>query len=60
MKLKVKRNCIHICADSEVEEAYIEEVLGMKEIGDFIKLKRVGSCGIYFRPCLEAEKDGSK
>lgn len=46
MKLTVKRNRLVITPEDECEEAYIEEVLGLKEEGDTIALCRRNAMGL--------------
>ena len=41
MKLKVDRYCMYISTESDVEVAYIEEVLGLKKEGDSILLTKI-------------------
>ena len=45
MKMKVTRNSIEIVPENEIDEAYIEEVLGMKREGDQCVGVRVGVMG---------------
>ena len=40
MKLEVKRHGLNIVPEGPIDEAYIEEVLKLKESGDSIKLVR--------------------
>ncbi len=40
MKLEVGRYSIKIIPENEIDEAYIEEVLGCRKAGDIIKLRR--------------------
>jgi len=51
MKLEVERYRIKIIPESEIDEAYLEEVLGLKKKEDTIKAKRVNainmSCWAY-------------
>ena len=46
MKLEVKRYGLKIIPQSEVEEAWIEEVLKLREKGDSIPLVRVAPVGL--------------
>lgn len=57
MILKVRRNSIEISPENEEDEGYIEEILGLKQNGDFIKLKRINAMGLSALAYLEAEKE---
>jgi len=46
MNLKVKRGCLHIIPQNEMEEAYIEEILGLKKEGDKLDLVRINVSGL--------------
>ena len=46
MKLRVDRYSIKIIPESETDEAYIEEVLGLKESGSRTNVVRVAPIGI--------------
>jgi len=52
LKLQVGRYSISIYPENEVEEAYIEEVLGLKENGDSVKLFRENVVGMGLVHCL--------
>ena len=61
MKLKVTRNSIQIIPDrfseDERDEAYIEEVLGLRQEGDSIRLVRRNAAGLSSLAYLETEKE---
>jgi hypothetical protein len=40
MRIEACRDGLKIYADTELEKAYIEDTLGLRESGDSIKLKR--------------------
>ena len=46
MKLRVDRYSIKIIPESEIDEAYIEEVLGMRGIGSKANTVRVAPMGL--------------
>jgi len=61
MKLSIERNGLKITPEShygkdERDEAFIEEVLGLKKNGDFIKLVRKNAYGLSSIVYLETEK----
>ena len=43
MKLNLERNRILLTPENEMEEAYLEEVFGLKEDGDEVRAKRVNA-----------------
>ena len=55
MKMDCERYRITIEPESEIEEAYLEAVLGLKEDGDKCEVKRVNahdlSCWAYLEIC---------
>jgi hypothetical protein len=55
MELKINRYSLQIIPEDEVDEAYIEEVLGMKKAGDYVILKRVNSVGLSCIAYLNTE-----
>jgi hypothetical protein len=57
MELKVNRYGLQIIPKDEIEEAYIEEVLGLKNPGDYVLLKRVNSVGLSCISHLVTVKD---
>lgn len=56
MKLKVERYGIEIIPEDKIDEAYIEEVLGLKEANSSIKLKRINAMGLSCIAYLQTEK----
>lgn len=57
MQMKINRDSMQIIPDNKIDDAYIEDTLGLKKEGDFIKLTRVA----FFRlpsslAYLEAKK----
>lgn len=46
MKMEVTRYSIDIIPENETDEAYIEEVLGLKNKDDFVKAIRVAPFGL--------------
>jgi len=57
MNLKVYRYSIQIIPESAVDNAFIEEVLGLKENGDSVKLTRVNVTGFGTLGYIEARKE---
>lgn len=55
MNLKVTRYLIQIIPENETEEAYIEEVLGLRNGGDVVHLRRVDAAGFDCMVHLETE-----
>jgi len=53
MKMEITRNSIRIIPESEQDEAFIEDTLGLKKEGDFILLTRIAPYGLSIE-CLEA------
>lgn len=47
MKLIVTRYSMQIVPEGDTDEAYLEEVLGMKNDGDFVMLKRKNAIGLH-------------
>ncbi len=46
MKLQIGRNGIHLIPEGWVDEAYIEEVLGLKKEGDTVFCERKNGTGL--------------
>ena len=46
MRLVAKRDSIQIIPENEIDEAYIEEVLGLKQRGDTAVAVRVSPIGL--------------
>ena len=57
MNLKVTRYAIFISPDNETDEAFIEEVLGLRKTGDSVKLVRRNAFGLSCLGNLEAKKE---
>ena len=57
MHLEVGRRKMKICSDNEIDEAYIEEVLGLRKEGDSIKLVRKNVTGMSWMAYLETEAE---
>ena len=61
MELKILRDCLRIIPNDswplrdERDTAYIEEVLGLKKEGDYVKLIRKNVYGTLSLGCLETE-----
>lgn len=47
MKLIVNRYGLQIIPESPTDEAYLEEVLGLKQDGDMVNLKRKNAIGLH-------------
>ena len=61
MELKIKRYSLQIvpeddCLGDERDTAFIEEVLGLRKEGDWVKLKRVNAMGLSYIAYLETER----
>jgi len=56
MKIKVERQRIKIIPEGEVDEAYIEEVLGLKEKGAVAQAERVDAMGLSCLAYIEITK----
>ena len=41
MKVEFTRRSIKIYPENEIDKAYIEDTLGLKQAGDFLRLKRI-------------------
>ena len=54
MKMEIKRNRIEIVPENEIDEAFIEEVLGLKEEGESCACRRedVMKEGVFGRDSL--------
>ncbi|GAG94345.1 unnamed protein product [marine sediment metagenome] len=59
MKLKVNRYSIVIIPESETDEAYIEEVLGLKDANQQAVCKRVNAMGLSCIAYIEIKKGNS-
>ena len=61
MKMEVRRDSIVIIPESELDEAFLEEVLGLREAGDSIPARRKNamglSCWAYLEIMREEEED---
>lgn len=64
MKLQINRYSLQIVPEDvkvfdrdERDTAYIEEVLGLKKHGDWIKLKRINASGLSCIAYLETDKN---
>ena len=57
MRLLALRSCIQIIPESKIDEAYLEEVFGLRNEGDFIKAKRVNAIGLSCWAHLLLEKE---
>jgi hypothetical protein len=64
MKLDVGRYSIKLYPENETEEAYMEEVLGLKEAGASIKLVRKNAMGLgciaYLRTYTQDQEELNK
>jgi len=60
MEINIHRNRITIIPDDDDarDEAFIEEVLGLKKDGDWVKCKRVNAMELDCIAYLEIEKEG--
>ena len=56
MTMEIKRRCIEIIPDNELDEAYIEEVLGLKNDKDFCICARANINGLSCTPYLKIYK----
>lgn len=60
MRMKLGRFGIMIIPEDEQDEAYIEEVLGLKEEGQSVKLRRENAAGLNKLAYLETKKEKDK
>jgi len=60
MKLEVERSRLIISPESDVDIAYIEEVLGLEKEGDTIKLSRRNAHMLSCIAYLETKKEVKK
>ena len=56
MKLEVERYRLKIVPESEIDKAYIEEVLGLRQDGDSIPCRRVNAMGLNAIAYLEISR----
>lgn len=56
MKMEVKRSRIEIIPENKIDEAYIEEVLGLKEEGDTCVCRREDAMGLSALAYIYIEK----
>lgn len=56
MMMRLKRHCIEIIPDGFLDEAFLEEVLGLKNNGDLAVTKRRNAMGLSSWGCLEITK----
>ena len=56
MEMKIERNCIEIIPENEEDEAYLEEVLGLKKDGDVAVAIRRDVYGIDKMAFVEIRK----
>lgn len=57
MKLKVTRYSLEVIPESETDEAWLEEVLGLREAGDSVALRRVNAIGLSCWGCAQARRE---
>jgi hypothetical protein len=57
MKFELERKRILIIPQTEEDEAYIEDTLGLTKAGDSILLKRINAYNVGFLGYLEAHKE---
>jgi len=57
MKLKAERYRLVIIPENEIEEAYIEAVLGLEEDGDWAKCRRVNAHQLSCIAYLEIKRE---
>ena len=57
MKLEVRRYSIRITPENKIDEAYLEEVLGLEGDGAFVKATRVHAMGLLCMAYVEIKKD---
>ena len=57
MRLRVHRYDMQIIPENSVDEAYIEEVLGLKQDRQAVKAIRVNVAGLSSIACLQIGKD---
>ena len=48
MKLVIKKHCLEIVPENELDEVYIEYVLKLKKKGDYVRLVRVAPMGLPY------------
>jgi len=65
MKLVVERYGMQIIPESATDEAYLEEVLGLKQGGDTVQLKRANAIGLRcwayaetVKPLVRIDREG--
>lgn len=58
MKLEIDRRWITIMPEKRIDIAYIEDTLGLKKDGDYIKLKRRNAEGLSDIVCIETDCEG--
>lgn len=56
MKLRVSRYSLEIIPENATDEAWLEEVLNLKEAGDTVPLRRVNAVGLSCWAYAEARK----
>ena len=56
MKLKVNRYEMQVIPENSIDEAYIEEVLGLKKDRQTIKAERVNVAGLSCIACIQIGK----
>lgn len=56
MKLELERKRVLIVPETDEDEAYIEDTLGLTKLGDTLLFKRVNACNKGFFGYLEAQK----
>lgn len=54
MKLRVSRHSIEIIPEGPTDEAYIEEVLGLRKAGEWACLTRINASGLSCIAYLQA------
>ena len=60
MKLEVRRHCLVIIPETEIDEAYLEEVLGLRTEQDCVRLRRHNASGLSCWAYAKAEREGIK
>lgn len=58
MKMEIDRHWITIKPEGVIDVAFIEDTLGLKEDGDYIKLKRRNAADLSCIACLETDCEG--
>lgn len=58
MKFELERKRILIVPQTEEDKAYIEDTLGLTNVGDSISLKRINVFNLSSLAYLEAKKEG--